>query len=41
MVKDPSCGMDVDPAKTRFIANKGKTRYYFCSEACKTRFLKE
>ncbi|HWP99519.1 MAG TPA: YHS domain-containing protein [Vicinamibacterales bacterium] len=38
MAKDPVCGMMVDertaPAQAEY---KGRT-YYFCREACKTRF---
>ena len=40
MVKDPVCGMDVDPktaaAKSEY---KGQT-YYFCSKGCKATFDK-
>jgi YHS domain-containing protein len=38
MAKDPVCGMQVDektaPAKSEY---KGRT-YYFCMQACKTKF---
>ncbi len=41
MVKDPVCGMMVDPekaaAKTEY---KGKT-YYFCAPGCKVAFEKD
>jgi Cu+-exporting ATPase len=41
MVKDPVCGMMVDPttapAKSEY---KGKT-YYFCAPGCKTAFEKD
>ena len=41
MLKDPVCGMDVDPktaaGKTEY---QGKT-YYFCSTGCKKAFDKE
>lgn len=41
MVKDPVCGMDIDPktaaGKSEF---KGQT-YYFCSNGCKRAFDKE
>ena len=41
MLKDPVCGMDVDPktaaGKTEY---QGKT-YYFCSPGCKKAFDKE
>ena len=37
-VKDPVCGMAVDPATAaRQITYNGKT-YYFCSEVCKQKF---
>src|SRR5689334_22247046 len=37
-VKDPVCGMTVDPAKAAGKAeHKGKT-YYFCSKRCAERF---
>jgi YHS domain-containing protein len=37
-VKDPVCGMKVDPAKAQFKSEyEGKT-YYFCSADCKTKF---
>ena len=41
MVKDPVCGMDVDP-KTAAAQSEyqGKT-YYFCSLGCKKDFDKE
>ncbi len=38
LVKDPVCGMDVDPAKAAGKSEyKGKT-YYFCSDHCKKQF---
>jgi YHS domain-containing protein len=41
MVKDPVCGMDVDPAKAAAKTEyKGKT-YYFCAPGCKVAFEKE
>ena len=40
-VKDPVCGMTIDPAKAKGKADyKGKT-YYFCSDDCKAKFDKE
>jgi YHS domain-containing protein len=40
-VKDPSCGMPVDPAKAaasgNTLASRGTT-YYFCSKECKQKF---
>jgi len=41
MVKDPVCGMDVDPAQAAAsVEYKGKT-YYFCAPGCKRAFEKE
>ena len=43
MVKDPSCGMLVDPAKGAASGNTltyGGATYYFCSEQCKEAFQK-
>ena len=38
MEKDVVCGMQVDPAKAAGSSQfEGKT-YYFCSNACKTKF---
>jgi YHS domain-containing protein len=37
-VKDPVCGMEVDPAKARNAEYSGRT-YYFCSDVCKSSFL--
>lgn len=40
-VKDPVCGMDVDPATAAYKSEyKGQT-YYFCSAGCKKSFDKE
>ena len=40
-VKDPICGMAVDPIKARknglFVTKKGKTSY-FCSKECMSKF---
>ena len=41
MVKDPVCGMDVDP---KTAANKSEYKgqtYYFCCAGCKRSFEKE
>jgi YHS domain-containing protein len=41
MVKDPVCGMDVDPATAAgTVEYKGQT-YYFCGPGCKAAFEKE
>lgn len=40
MVRDPVCGMMVDSQTAEFKAEfKGQT-YYFCNDACKTKFEK-
>jgi Cu+-exporting ATPase len=37
-VKDPVCGMTVDPAKARFSLVFNGTTYYFCSAGCDDKF---
>src|SRR5947209_5451223 len=37
-VKDPVCGMWVDPAKARGHVEHGGQDYYFCSPGCATKF---
>jgi RND family efflux transporter MFP subunit len=38
LVKDPVCGMDIDPAKAAGTSKyKGQT-YWFCSKSCKSKF---
>ncbi|WP_119681928.1 heavy metal translocating P-type ATPase [Indioceanicola profundi] len=37
-VKDPVCGMWVDPATTPHKSDQAGTTYYFCSEKCRTKF---
>ncbi|MEO6013225.1 MAG: heavy metal translocating P-type ATPase [Devosia sp.] len=37
-VKDPVCGMDVDPATAKYSAQHNGQRYYFCSAGCETKF---
>jgi len=39
LVRDPVCGMPVDPEKTKFKAEFGGKIYHFCSEYCKRRFF--
>jgi len=40
--RDPVCGMEVDPASPRGgTVERGRYRYHFCSEACRTRFLSD
>ncbi|MBW7851657.1 MAG: cadmium-translocating P-type ATPase [Rhodospirillales bacterium] len=40
-VKDPVCGMDVDPAATAHHAEHAGTDYHFCSAKCRERFVAE
>ena len=37
-VKDPICGMTVNPATALHVERDGKTSY-FCGEGCKQKFL--
>ncbi|MAA64062.1 MAG: haloacid dehalogenase [Alteromonadaceae bacterium] len=37
-VKDPVCGMDVDPAKTEHHYEYQDNTWYFCSSGCKDKF---
>ena len=38
-VKDPVCGMTVDPAKTPHHAEHTGATYHFCSSGCRTKFV--
>ena len=38
LVKDPVCGMDVDPAATPHHHRHGDETYHFCSPSCLTKF---
>ncbi len=38
-VRDPVCGMPLDPSKTQFTANFLSTQYYFDSEYCMNSFI--
>ena len=40
-VKDPVCGMDVDPAQTPHKAHYEGHEYFFCSAGCRAKFQKE
>ncbi len=40
-VKDPVCGMEIDPKKAAGSAQRGGKTYYFCSKSCEESFLKE
>lgn len=41
MVKDPICGMDVDPKTAAGKSDYQGQTYYFCSAGCKQAFDKE
>lgn len=41
MAIDPICGMEVDPEKSKFKAEKGGQTYYFCSKQCFDQFLSQ
>jgi len=38
-VKDPVCGMTVDPGKTEHHARHADQDYHFCSAGCRTKFV--
>ena len=38
-VKDPVCGMDVDPEAGKPSAVHAGVTYHFCAERCRTKFL--
>ncbi len=38
-VKDPVCGMSVDPTTTAHLASHGGQDYFFCSAGCRTKFI--
>ncbi len=39
LVKDPVCGMIVDPGTTEYHAHHGDQDYHFCSAGCRTKFV--
>ena len=39
MVKDPVCGMDVDPHTAKHRADHQGRTYYFCAAGCRSKFL--
>ena len=41
MVKDPVCGMDVDPKTATSKSEYQGQTYFFCSKGCKKAFDKE
>ncbi|HKQ45182.1 MAG TPA: heavy metal translocating P-type ATPase [Rhizomicrobium sp.] len=38
-MRDPVCGMAVDPSAAKFQASEGDETYYFCSKGCHSKFL--
>jgi Cu+-exporting ATPase len=38
-VRDPVCGMHVDPSKTAHRVTLGGNDYFFCSDGCRTKFI--
>lgn len=41
MAKDPVCNMDVDETKAAAKSEFKGNVYYFCSQICKEKFVKE
>jgi Cu+-exporting ATPase len=41
LVKDPVCGMSVDPATAKHKAEHGGATYHFCSAGCRENFVAE
>jgi YHS domain-containing protein len=41
VLTDPVCGMTVDPAHARHLAEHDGIVYAFCSIGCRTRFIRE
>jgi len=41
MVKDPVCGMDVDPKRAEYKLTYQGQEYYFCSKACMEEFSRD
>ena len=39
LVRDPVCGMEVDPAKARATVTVDGREYYFCAQGCRDEFL--
>jgi YHS domain-containing protein len=40
-VKDPVCGMDIDPKTAAGMSEYQGQTYYFCSQGCKKSFDRE
>src|SRR5882724_4111752 len=36
--RDPVCGMNVDPARAKYVHEQGGKKYYFCCAACVEKF---
>lgn len=41
MVKDPVCGMELDPEKAVTSCTYQGETYYFCAEICRDEFVKD
>jgi len=41
MIRDPVCGMELDPRKATATAEHEGRLYYFCSEDCRAKFRKQ
>ena len=41
LVRDPVCGMNVDPATANQRADYGSATYYFCSPGCRSKFVND
>ncbi|MER9402694.1 heavy metal translocating P-type ATPase [Mesorhizobium caraganae] len=41
VVRDPACGMSVDPAAGKPSVERGGRLFHFCSENCRTKFVAE
>ena len=39
VVKDPVCGMTVDPRTAKHRAEHAGRTYYFCADRCRTKFM--
>jgi len=41
MMKDPVCGMDIDPVRAVVSHEHDGKTYYFCSKACALKFERD
>jgi putative ABC transport system ATP-binding protein len=39
LVRDPVCGMEIDPAKARATVTFNGSEYYFCAQGCRDEFV--